>query len=43
MTAGLQEAWQSAAMALLLNILWFVLGCLVMGRNTNSITTDFGN
>ncbi len=30
-------------MALLLNILWLVLGGLVMGRDTNSITTDFGN
>jgi uncharacterized membrane protein YccF (DUF307 family) len=31
MTAGLANYWQSDAMALLLNILWFVLGGLVMG------------
>jgi uncharacterized membrane protein YccF (DUF307 family) len=31
MTAGLANDWQSDAMALLLNILWFVLGGLVMG------------
>ena len=31
MTAGFANHWQSAAMAFLLNILWFVLGGLVMG------------